>query len=547
MSADIQPAPPSAGLAHGQTPAREDAVSRYVLERRAREHPDRPFLRLADGSVETYAAFGESVRSLAAGLAALGVKQGDTVQVWLPNTIDIVKVWFAINWLGAIYVPINTAYRGALLSHVLVNADASVLIAHGALLERLVPIDRGRIRTIVVAGEGGVAIDGVEQIAFHALPRDPSETPPLARPIEPWDPQSIVYTSGTTGRSKGVVSSYAHMWHMAGAAAYPMLGAEDSVLCFLPFFHIGGTLPVMAMLHRGGSVGLGGDFSTDRFWSTVHATRATYTILLGVMSSFLSRLPPSDADRQHTLKNVTIIPLPNDAAEFAERFGVNVWTLYNMTELNTPIVSGPNPTAVGTCGAARPGNELRIVNSNDIEVPPGAVGELIIRSDAPWALNSGYFKNPEAIAEAWRNGWFHTGDAFRRDEEGNYFFVDRMKDAIRRRGENVSSFEVEAEILAYPAVRECAVVAVANEVSEDDILAIVAPADGATIDPAALFEFLRARLAHFMLPRYVRILDALPRTPTQKIEKYVLRQQGLSPDTWDRERAGIHVRREKIA
>ena len=171
---------------------------------------------------------------------------------------------------------------------------------------------------------------------------------------------------------------------------------------------------------------------------------------------------------------------------------------------------------------------------------------MILRSDAPWALNSGYFKNPEATAYAWRNGWFHTGDAFRRDVDGNFFFVDRIKDAIRRRGENISSFEVEAEILSHPAIRECAVVAVPNELAEDDVLAIVAPAPGAVVKPEELLAFLQARLAHFMVPRYVRIVAELPRTPTQKVEKYLLRQQAVTADTWDREKAGIRIKREKL-
>jgi len=200
----------------------------------------------------------------------------------------------------------------------------------------------------------------------------------------------------------------------------------------------------------------------------------------------------------------------------------------------------------GTCGRRREGVELRIVDANDCAIPDGQVGELIVRSDTPWTLNSGYFKDPEATARAWRNGWFHTGDAFRRDADGNYFFVDRMKDAIRRRGENISSFEVEVEIVAHPRVRECAVVAVPNETAEDDVLAVVATVPGATLDPLDLLEFLRPRLAHFMLPRYVRVLDDLPRTPTQKVEKHVLRSAGVTPDTWDREKAGVRVGREKL-
>lgn len=240
-----------------------------------------------------------------------------------------------------------------------------------------------------------------------------------------------------------------------------------------------------------------------------------------------------------------MIPLPENAGEFARRFGVTFWTMYNMTELNLPLMSGPDPQIAGTCGRPRPGTELRIVDEFDRELPPGTVGELMVRCDSPWRLNSGYFRDPAATANAWRNGWFHTGDAMRRDEEGNYFFVDRLKDAIRRRGENISSYEVEVEILAHPSVRECAVVAV-PAASEDDVLAVVSPVPGRSIDPAELLEFLRPRLAHFMLPRYVRTLEELPHTPTQKIEKYRLRQEGVTADTWDRDRSGIRVRRDRI-
>jgi carnitine-CoA ligase len=529
-----------------RVPSREDCVLRYVLEKRAEQHPDKPFMRLPDGDAISYGAFRASVERAAAGLAALGVKQGDYVNVWLPNGVDMVRIWFAINWLGAVYVPINTAYRGNVLAHVIANGGAELMIVASDLVERLAHIDRAQLRTLVVAGGKEHAIPGMEFVPLEKLDADPATLPPLKQPIEPWDVQSIIYTSGTTGRSKGVLSSYTHMWHMTGVQAFPMLDETDCYLISLPFFHVGGTLPIIAMLNRGGTVGMGGDFATEAFWPTVRATGATYTILLGVMSTFLSKRTPSPDEREHTLKKITMIPLPDDWRDFAERFGPTVWTLFNMTEVSVPIFSEPNPQAPGTCGKQRPGVDLRIVDVHDREVPVGEIGELIVRTDAPWALNSGYYKNPEATAQAWRNGWFHTGDGFRKDEHGNYFFVDRMKDAIRRRGENISSFEVEAEILTHPKIRECAVVAVPNEMAEDDVLAIVAPATGAAVDPLELLEFLKPRLAHFMLPRYVRIMTDLPRTPTQKVEKYVLRQQGLTSDTWDREKAGVKIRREKI-
>ena len=529
-----------------EVPARETCVLRYVLERRAEETPTRDFIRLGDGGAIGYRAFRDAVRRTAAGLAALGVKQGDTVVVWMPNGVDTIRAWFAINWLGAVYVPVNVAYRGNLLAHVLANAGASVAVASVDLVPRLEGVDRAALRTVVVMGGEAAPVPGLELLGPQALDGDPATLADPPRPIEPWDLQSIVYTSGTTGRSKGVMSSYAHLHDMSGPRALPMLGPDDCFLLYGPLFHVGGTLPVVASLNRGGTVAAAGEFTTEGFWPAVRATRATFVILLGVMSSFVSKRPPSPQDRGHTLDKVMMIPLPDDWRAFAERFGTTVYTLFNMTEINVPIVSGPNPEAPGTCGRARPGVALRIVDEHDREVPDGTVGELILRSDAPWALNSGYFRDPEATVRAWRNGWFHTGDAFRRDADGNYFFVDRMKDAIRRRGENISSFEVEVEILAHPQVRECAVVAVPNETAEDDVLAIVAPVPGETIDPAELLDFLRPRLAHFMLPRYLRIMPDLPRTPTQKVEKHVLRAAGVTADCWDREKAGVKVAREQV-
>jgi crotonobetaine/carnitine-CoA ligase len=186
------------------------------------------------------------------------------------------------------------------------------------------------------------------------------------------------------------------------------------------------------------------------------------------------------------------------------------------------------------------------VDANDCELPPGEMGELVLRSDMPWALNHGYHGAAEATARAWRNGWFHTGDAFRRDAAGEFFFVDRIKDAIRRRGENVSSFEVEREVAAHLDIREAAVVPVPGEHGEDEILAVVSCVPGRHVDPAELIEFLRPRLAHFMVPRFIRFVEGLPMTPTQKVQKHLLRDQGLTPDTWDREAAGIRIRRDRL-
>jgi crotonobetaine/carnitine-CoA ligase len=339
-----------------------------------------------------------------------------------------------------------------------------------------------------------------------------------------------------------------HLWaSMSDAASFPYLTASDRFVINLPLFHVGSTLFIYAMLLRGGSVALVESFESSRFWDVIRSTGATSGILLGVMAQFLLKQPPSPADREHPLRHVLMVPLTDDAELFAERFGVDVYTLFNMTETSIPIVSGKSPRPAGTCGRVRSGIEARLVDEWDCEVPVGTIGELILRTDAPWSMNHGYYKNPEATAAAWRNGWFHTGDAFRVDAEGNYYFVDRMKDAIRRRGENISSFEVEREICAFPAVKEAAVVAARGELSEDEVLAVVAPVPGHTIDPVELTRFLVERLPYFMVPRYIRIVPELPKTPTQKVQKADLRRDGLTPDIWDREMdKTVVVKRERL-
>jgi crotonobetaine/carnitine-CoA ligase len=516
-----------------------------MLEKWCASQPEKVFIKVSKAEEVTYRQMRNMAASTAAGLSRLGAKSGDTVIVWMPNTVDCMRVWFGINWLGATYVPINTAYKGHLLSHVLENAGARIIVAHASLAGLLSQVDTAKIETVVVFGGDPVPIKDLRVLPSHLLDEGEESTLPDVD-VKPWDIQSIIYTSGTTGPSKGVMSSYAHLHAMSGPDAFYMVTQEDRYMCNLPLFHVGGTVPVMGMLSRGGSIALVSSFSTEEFWPKIRETETTFVLLLGAMTNFITKRPPGPQDRDHPLKKVIIAPLSEDAPSFAARFGVETYTIYNMTEISTPLVSELNPRKVGSCGRARAGVELRLVDEHDCEVEQGGVGELIVRTDAPWALNSGYYKNPEATAAAWRNGWFHTGDAFRKDADGTFFFVDRMKDAIRRRGENISSFEVEAEIAAHPLVNEVAVIPVPSDLSEEEVMCVVAPVPGQSIDPKELIEFLIPRMPHFMVPRYVRIVDALPKTPTQKIQKHLLRSAGLTDDTWDREKVGIKIKRQQL-
>ena len=543
----VAPSPTAPETTDPRVPARNRVVTRDLIDRFAQEKPQATVVKFDDTGEEwSYARFRELVVQTGIGLQSLGVAQGDHVLVFAPNSREQIRIFFALNYIGAVYVPINTAYKGHLLEHVINVSDAKLAVVHAALVDRLEGIGLHRLERLLVVG-GTVDKAPLPVTAYDdALLPASGTLAPLARPIEPWDPMSIIFTSGTTGPSKGVLSSYLHLWTNAGPDTWTFVRDDDRYLINSPMFHIGGMGPMYCMLARGASFAMVDRFDTATYWQSVRKTGCTIGFLLGVMATFLEKAAPQPDDADNSLRLVLMVPLPGNSESFSRRFGVDVHTIFNMTEISSPIISDPNPTVRGTCGKARPGVDVRLVDDNDCEVPVGKVGEMLVRTDRPWGMNSGYYKNAEATAKAWRNGWFHTGDAFIRDEGGNFFFVDRMKDAIRRRGENISSFEVEAEVTAHPDISEAAAVAVPSDIAEDDVMVIVAPVAGRMVDPAQVIEFLRPRMAYFMIPRYVRVLPALPKTPSNKVLKHELRAEGITPDTWDREAHGIRIKGERF-
>jgi crotonobetaine/carnitine-CoA ligase len=506
------------------------AVLRAMLERHAEERGTDTFVHFHGGPVWSYVEVLARVRRRAAALRAEGVAQGDPVLTFLGNGPDLLITWFAINYLGAVYVPLNTALLGGALAHILSDAGARVMVARPDLAARLGQVETGTVKTVLLV-EGETVPD---LPLYCRVLVDGAEGPiPLERPIMPWDTQAIMYTSGTTGAAKGVLSSYTQLYTM-GPDAFDCVGPEDRCMICGPIFHCGSTLYVYAMLARGLSIGMMAEFKTDQFWPAVRETGSTFALLLGVMAAFLLKAHEAADDKDHPLTHVFIVPFGEDGPAFAERFGVDVYTIYNMTEISSPMHAGPGITEKGLAGVLRPWMEARVVDGNDIEVPRGEVGELVLRSSRPWALMKGYLNRPEATAEAMRNGWFHTGDSFRQDEAGRFFFVDRAKDVIRRRGENISSFALEGEVLAHEDVRECAAVAVPSEHTEDDVLIVVTPVEGSAVDPAALVGWLEERVPRFMLPQFVRVMDDLPKTASGKVQKHVMRNEGVTADCWAR-------------
>ena len=528
-------------------PARDECVLGDLLERWAEVKPDDVALIFQNGPTWTWRETLEHTRRTAKALADLGVVKGDHVLSWQPNGPDAVLTWFGLNYLGAVYVPLNTAYKGGILEHQVRISDARLIICHADLATRLNDVDTASLNDIVIVGTDNVDAIEVSRLTTHPASTLTPSTGLTEMPdaVDPWNTQYIIFTSGTTGPSKAVLSSYLQGYSM-GTEAHPRFDGDDRTLVNLPLFHVGGTVFINIALATGGSCVVDTHFRTDEFWSTVNEHNITAVCLLAAMVPFLLNLPEFEGEQDHSLRTTVIVPWTEEAMRITKRYNLDALTTFNMTEVSSPLMSDLHPNIPGLCGKVRPGIEARVVDDNDCEVAPGQTGELIVRSDRPWAMNHGYYKNPEATADAWRNGWFHTGDGFRYDEDGNFFFVDRIKDAIRRRGENISSFEVENEVVAHPDIAEAAAIPVPSELGEDDVMIVVAPVDGGHIDNKELFEFLEPRMAHFMLPRYVRIVNELPKTPTQKVQKHLLKSDGVTADTWDRVDAGIEVKRNRI-
>lgn len=533
----FDPAPPTA----------DQCVIPRLIDRYAALHPDKVFIRFETGETWTWAETRHRSRQTAAALQARGVKKGDIVAAWAPNGPALLRAWFGANYAGAALAPLNTSFRGKLLEHAIRTSTARLLIIHPELLDRLDGLSLGAVERMIVTGPVAtdatlpdVPIEGAETLAGDAAAYAQVDS-------DPWDCPVIIFTSGTTGPSKAVITSHVQEWTTA-AVTYGYMTADDRMLVNLPMFHVGGVAAITAAVQCGGSVALFDAFDTRRFWDLVRETESTVCSgLIGALTTFLTKEPVRPNDADNPLRMVTLAPITEETAPLARRFGFDYLSGFNMTEASGPLICAVNDTVLRSCGRVREGMEARIVDDHDNEVPHGDPGELVLRADNPWVLTPGYLGDAEATARAWRNGWFHTGDLMRRDAEGNFFFIDRKKDAIRRRGENMSSLEIELEVSAHPDVREAAAYGVDMPGGEQEVMVCVSPVPGAAIDPHALVEWLIPRMTHFMVPRFVRVETELPKTPTNKIQKTGLRAEGVTSDTFDREAAGLTVKRTKLS
>jgi crotonobetaine/carnitine-CoA ligase len=512
-------------------------VYHYLLADHANKHPDKPLLMMNE-RVMTYAEVDRATNRIGRGFAAAGVIKGDRVLVMLPSGIEMVLVWLGLCKIGALMVPVNEAYKAGMLRHQANDSGARLAVIWSGHLQVWQDIaeDLAELKTVFVYEDDAPA-DAVATWAYHPFTTlshpDDSALPPA---VEYYDPMAIFYTSGTTGPSKGVLYSYAQA-HATATPPAKLCAPDDIFYMTLPMFHVALSHMFGIVIIAGATMAVRGKFSVSNFWSDIRHYKATFSILLSTMPNFLMSQAPSPADRDHTLHKLIMIPLLRNLEEFKDRFGIfNFTTLFNMTEVSCPIsADGWNLVNTQSCGRPRPGIQARVVDENDEPLPPGKAGELVLRADNPWELNLGYWRNPATTAEAWRNQWLHTGDGFSYDADGNFYFVDRIKDCLRRRGENISSFEVEVEVDAHPAIRESAAVAVPSDLSEDELKVVASLKPGCTVEPADLLSFLKERLPAYMVPRYIEIIaDELPKTPTGKVRKVLLRESGTK-GAWDRE------------
>ena len=524
------------------------------LERAAERSPDKVFVEIA-GTVLTYREFHRRARQTAGMFQELGLGRGDRVCLLLPNGPEFLYCWFGLALLGAISVPVNTAYKRDETAFILQDAAAKAIVAHqslAAVAGDAADLAPDLTHRLLVAAEddaetapAGGWVDFADALAGAAISPGNLE-------VSPEDTAMLVYTSGTTGHPKGV--QVTHKMYVAagqGFASWTAATPQDRFFTCLPFFHANAQYySTMGALAAGATLIVAARFSASRFWEQARQAGATVVNFIGMMMPVLAKQPPSPADRDNQVRLFYGSPAfpPEFLQAFQERFGPAIIVGFGMTETCYGTIERIGELRRANSSGrprrhpdARFVNEIRIVDDAGQPLGLDCVGEITIKNPA---LMPGYWRNPEQTALALRDGWLHTGDLGWQDGEGYLYFVDRKKDVIRRRGENISSQEVEEVIKRHPAALDCAVIAVPSELGEDEVKAYVTPRPGQAIDPAQILHWCADHLAYFKVPRYLEVRAELPRTPSLRVRKDLLRQEreNLTQGCFDREAAGIRLR-----
>ncbi len=508
-----------------------------ALKAKVTEFGNREFFRFGEDTFG-YEDLDRESDKVATGLQGLGIIKGDKVAVMSGNRPEFLFTWFALAKLGAVLVPMNTAHKGELLTYMLNQADCRMMVMEAEFLGQLAPCldDLPKIERLVVL-DGDGAGEAARPVTAYGEMIDNDGT--FEAPEILWsDPYVIMFTSGTTGPSKGAVMPHNYAISMAETVcASASLTESDCLYNALPLFHGNAqVLSTMPALISGARMVLAARFSASRIWDEIRKYGCTEFNYIGGIIPILMKAEPKPDDADNPLRVMMGGGAPPDLFEACqERFGVKLVEGYGMSEIGLPLMNSMDDPRCGNCGRVNPNYEVRLIDDNGLEVAQGEPGEAIIRPVRPYDMMLEYYNMPDKTVEAWRDLWFHTGDYLRMDEDEYYYFVDRKKDALRRRGENISSYEVEKTVNSHPAVLESAAVAAESELGEDEVMVCLTLKPGESVTPEDLTEFCQERMAYFMVPRYLRILDALPKTPTERVKKYQLREEGITADTWDRE------------
>jgi carnitine-CoA ligase len=500
-----------------------------------------------DAGAVTYEELELDANRLANALVALGLEPGDRVAAQLPTGREYLTLWFAAERAGVIEVTLNVGLRGDLLLHQLRSTDCAAIVIDAEWVGRLEPLrkDLGRLPKVIVVGETDHELTGYEQFRFSELLRAGAERPNAA--IGPYDDSTVIFTSGTTGPSKGVTLSPAYCFQTARTmVSVNRLAERERLFSVFPMFHTNARYAsiLVGMLLDEGRTTLHKRFSASRFWDICRSEEITMFNFMGALLLILSKQPERTDDRDHAVRKGWGAPAPKPICEeFEQRFGITLFECYGMTEVGIATSNTCEERLPGSCGKPVPELEVQIHDPDGVEVGPETVGEIVIRPRRPSMLFRGYYAMPEATVAASRDFWFHTGDRGRVDADGWFYFVDRVKDAIRRRGENISSWELENVFNSHDAVKESAIVGVPSELTDEEVLLVVVLKQDREVGPEALLDFSQERLPYFAVPRYVRYLDSLPKNPQQRTQKFKLREEGLADGVWDRETVGYEVRR----
>jgi crotonobetaine/carnitine-CoA ligase len=520
-----------------------------ALDRAVISHPHRVLLDFS-GELHTYDEVDCKSTRLAHAFAALGVLPGQTVLTMLDNNIDAVLCWFAINKLCAVSVPINTALKGEFLRHQIADAGAVLVVCEATYAERIAAVSDGLpdVKLVLSRGEPGDGRCGTLPIASLNKHRGHDDSA-FERKPNPWELACLIYTSGTTGPSKGCMISYNYMCNLARLQLRAGPANEhDVTITPLPLVHMNAMcVGVLASILVGARVAFVPRFSVSNFWPEVERSGATIASILGSMGAMLANAPDTEAGQRckgqiHTVRGN---PFTEEVkAIWRERFGAKQvgGNGYGLTEAAViTSLAGGEYAAPGSSGTRIPDFDVRIVDNLDREVPAGTSGEIVVRPLRPDIMFMGYWRRPEDTLKIMRNLWLHTGDIGKFDEQGFFYFVDRKKDYLRRRGENISSFEMEAAFARHPALAEVAVHAVPSDKGEDDVKVTAMLRPDMTLSPEDLFRWAIDAVPYYALPRYIEFRDSLPKNPQGRILKYELRDQGCTPTTWDQETSGIQV------